>query len=130
MELKKLIGLHTLTGITNESKQIESSWDNEHSYDAQTLSFILDDTIYTALEDENDGYRSCMGELLINKFQCKNTFEPIQVLGIYKEKSGYSTSDILQLYGMDGKLILEVGTDNTDDYYPSFVSNFNPENIR
>lgn len=131
MELKELAGLHTLTGVTNESKSLERSWNEEQTYDAQTLSFILDGIIYTATEDDNDGYRSCMEHLLVNKFECKNTFNPIQVLGIYKNKSGYyENADILQLYGMNGKLILEVGTDNSDDYYPSFVSNFNPENIR
>ncbi len=26
-------------------------------------------------------------------------------------------------------VVLEVGTDNSDDYYPSFVANFQPENM-
>ena len=28
-----------------------------------------------------------------------------------------------------GKTVLEVGTENTDDYYPCFVANWSPENM-
>ncbi len=130
MELKELIGLHTLTGITNENKKLQSKWDEDETYDAQAFTFILDGVVYTAIEDNNDGYRSAMGELKINEFACYNLFEPIQVLGIYIDQSGsYDKADLLHLYSMNGKLLLEVGTRNSDDYYPSFVSAWHPENI-
>ena len=42
--------------------------------------------------------------------------------------SVYKKTDILELIDVvTGKLVLEVGTDYSDDYYPSFVANFNPE---
>lgn len=130
MELKELIGLHTLTGVTNENKKLQSAWDEDETYDAQAFTFILDGVIYTAIEDNNDGYRSAMDELKVNEFVCNNIFEPIQVLGIYIDKSGgYDEADLLHLYGMNGKLLLEVGTSNSDDYYPSFVSSWHPDNI-
>jgi len=130
MELKELIGLHTLTGITNENKKLQSNWDEEETYYAQAFTFILDGVVYTAIEDQNDGYRSAMAELKVNEFACYNLFEPIQVLGIHIDQSGsYDKADLLQLYSMNGKLLLEVGTRNSDDYYPSFVSAWHPENI-
>lgn len=130
MELKDLIGLHTLTGVSTETKALPHYYLDDEMYDASVISFILDGHTYTAVEDANDGYRSSMESLIVNKFDCSNTFDPINVFGVYKtEGRNYNSCDILSLYGMDGKLILEVGTDNSDDYYPSFVSNFNPENI-
>ncbi len=132
MELKDLIGLRTLSGVSNSNEPLDTGWGDNETYDAQTFTFILDGITYTACEDNNDGYRSCMGELFVDKFKCSNVFEPIQVLCIYKEKadSGYDTADLLLIYGMNGKQIIEVGTNNADDYYPSFVSYFQPENIR
>ena len=132
MELKELVGLKTLTGVSNSNEPLDNGWGENETYDAQTFTFILDGITYTASEDNNDGYRSAMGELFVDKFKCKNTFEPVQVLCVHKDKSnyGYDNADILVLYGMNGKVILEVGTDNSDDYYPSFVSVFYPENIR
>jgi hypothetical protein len=42
-----------------------------------------------------------------------------------------SNNDILHLRSAKtGKLILSVGTSNTDDYYPSFVSDFVPETMQ
>jgi len=130
MELKELIGLKKLSGVSNENIRLDQRWEDDENFDASSISFILNGTTYTATEDHNDGYRSAMGELSIDKYQCKNIFEPIDVLCIYKSTSGsYNNCDILQMYGMNGELLLEVGTDNDDDYYPSFVSYFKPENI-
>lgn len=72
-----------------------------------------------------------MEDLLINKLECKNTFEPLQVFCIHisKSRSGYDNADLLEMYLMNGALVLTVGTDNSDDYYPSFVTDWQPENI-
>lgn len=41
-----------------------------------------------------------------------------------------TTNDLLKVYDVEnGKLILEVGTANTNDYYPYYVANWNPENM-
>ncbi len=131
MELKDLVGLHTLSGVSTENKTLPHTYMDDETYDASVISFILDGKVYTAIEDSNDGYRSAMGELKVDVFQCHNTFEPIRVLAIHEteQRGSYNSADVLVFYGMNGLPILSVGTSNSDDYYSSFVSYFQPENI-
>ena len=43
---------------------------------------------------------------------------------------GKSENDVLELLDCKtGKTVLEVGTENTGDYYPCFVANWSPENM-
>lgn len=60
-----------------------------------------------------------------------NVFVPIRVLARKKPDDRYgNVNDTLELIDVvTGKVVLEVGTDNTDDYYPSFVSAFWPEHM-
>lgn len=133
MELKDLAGqIRLLSGVTNETISLECSWDDEQLYDGNSISFILDGVTYTAIEDNNDGYRSAMDSLLVNKYECKNIFKPIPVFCVYRTKAygGYNSADLLDIYEVEnGNLILTLGTDNSDDYYPSFVTDWQPENI-
>jgi hypothetical protein len=139
MELKELEGSHKLSGVSYVNEMLNGGeFTNEYSWNdgaVCVISFILDGITYTAVEDANDGYRSAIGNLFINEFVCSNTFEPIDV--ICKHKTEYNVNDfskrycdILEIYSIkSGKIILTVGTDNTDDYYPSFVSDWNPKNL-
>jgi hypothetical protein len=53
-----------------------------------------------------------------------NTFPAVRVLARMGSDGHYGTCDILQLIDVaNGMIILEVGTENSDDYYPSFVAN-------
>jgi hypothetical protein len=54
VELKDLIGLHTLSAV--EAGYIQGKDHEGCNY----LSFILDGKKYTAFEDPSDGYRSCV----------------------------------------------------------------------
>lgn len=58
-----------------------------------------------------------------------NRFPPVRVVGVYKRDGDWGGAcDILQLVDVvTGQVVLEVGTDNTDDYYPSFVADFRPQ---
>jgi hypothetical protein len=91
---------------------------------------VLDGVIYIASEDPSDGYRSCLDRVIVSpSAEMTNTFPPIRVLARKKEP-GSCSDDTLELVDLvTGKVVMEVGTDNTDDYYPSFVSNFSPENM-
>lgn len=130
MELKDLIGLHKLSGVTNDMKKFTQTWDKDETYDAEALTFILDGVAYTALEDHNDGYRSSMQDLKINEYECLNKFDAVDVFCIHYDKRGYNHCDILDIYDLKtAKVILSIGTDNSDDYYPSFVAYFQPENM-
>lgn len=105
--------------------------------------FKLDDKIFRVVEDESDGYRSSLDGLSIHhagKF-FKNPLTKVRILD--KVPDTYdSREEKLHLYSngkyFDGwilqdiytnKLVLMVGTDNADDYYPCFVYNY-VENIR
>jgi hypothetical protein len=128
MKLKDLIGKHKFSGIDFNSESIKNYADNFE--DCQVVNFILDGKTYTAIEDPDDGYRSCMKEIKEGTAKIKNTFASVQVLGIMKPDGDYNKNDILQLYNIsNGKIVFEVGTENTDDYYPCWVASFTPENI-
>jgi hypothetical protein len=127
MELKDLVGEHKFSGIDFDSESIKNYAD--YFEDCQVVNFILDRKTYTAIEDPEDGYRSCMKEIKEGKTKVKNIFAPIRVLGIMKPDDR-DKNDVLQLYNIsNGKIVFEVGTENIDDYYPCWVASFTPENL-
>lgn len=98
--------------------------------DCNVVRFRLNGTVYVATEDPDDGYRSHMRELVASQSEMTNVFPPLQVVGIYRNGGSNQTDDVLELIDViTGKVILEVGTRNTDDYYPYFVSSFHPESM-
>lgn len=130
MELKDLIGLHKLSGVDITNQQVKSEYGSGFE-DCQCISFCLDGKVYTAIEDPGDGYRSSMREIKISDIELKNKFPAVKVMGVMKPDDNYAKNETLQLLNIKtGQVILEVGKDNTDDYYPYFVSNFTPENMR
>ena len=81
--------------------------------------FRIGDLTLEAIEDEDDGYRSSLQELRI--------VDNINIL--FKEKVTIISTDIgIALKGVHG-IILEIGTDNEDNYYPYFVFNYTPEKL-
>ena len=127
VELESLVGMHTLSGVDRVTITTGMS---EYKYEsADVLNFILDGKVYSAMEDHNDGYRSALGTILVSEGTLKNMFEPIGVLGIMRDGANYSC-EILDLYDVaNGKVVLSVGTDNVDDWYPWFVAEFEPRNL-
>ena len=120
-KLADLTGEHLLDAV-DFSTETSTLYDR----DCQVVCFRLDDIIYVAKEDPDDGYRSHMEELSVAPIdvKMKNTFPSVQVIGVYQGDS----SDILELIdSQTGEVVLEIGTDKTDDYYPYFVSSFHPE---
>jgi hypothetical protein len=138
MKLEDLIGRHKLDAV-DFSRESNSTY-NEFSIDedCQVCRFRLDGVVYVAAEDPYDGYRSAMRELHIDEHAImKNVFQPIDVLVTHINAISIDTAaDILRInklctmpHSIKGGIILEVGTGNTEDYYPYFVARFNPENI-
>lgn len=124
------------------------------------ISFCLNGVTYTALENEDDGYRSSMAELIARPGNyCKNKFSPTPLaanleingdhplhgqrvnakdFGEMDEQPHLDWSvTVVNLWDpIIGKKqekeahrnpVFSVGTDNSDDYYPSFVAHFNAE---
>ena len=82
--------------------------------------FRIGDLTFEALEDENDGYRSALGE-----FRLVQNIRPM-----FREKVTIS-ADYAYFYLTNeiGKVVLTVGTDDYQDYYPCFVFNWEPRNL-
>ncbi len=91
MELKDLIGLHELSGVDMETKQIE----NYNNDDAQVIRFVLDGKTYIATEDPNDGYRSTCNDLEVSDEPVKNTFSAHKVMGTMMRDDDHK-NDIIQ----------------------------------
>lgn len=136
MELKDLVGVHNLDAVDFGTIPPERRRDSA----ANVMHFRLDGVVYLVSEDPDDGYRSSMREIKAEPegTYMNNVFLPQTVVGVYKERRrafehSYANDiacDILELRDVEtGLIVIEVGTDNTDDYYPCFVASFNPENM-
>jgi hypothetical protein len=131
VDLDSLVGEHVLDAVDTFSENIKREY-GDYYEDCEIIRFRIDGKVYTATEDPSDGYRSCMGALFVSETEpMRNVFPPIRVLAKKKDDDRYGGSnDTLQLIDMmTGKTVLEVGTDNSDDYYPSFVNAFWPEHM-
>lgn len=127
VELQDLVGEHVLTGVDFGTGP-RDAYDYE---DPNTMTFVLDGVAYRITEDPSDGYRSSMREIAVVENSVSNTFAPVKVVARYREKGEYHPHDeVLELIdAANGKVILEAGTSNTDDYYPWFTANFWPEKM-
>lgn len=96
---------------------------------------MLNGEIWECVEDEDDGYRSALkeinhvneqGKLIFHRrpFAYVKVVEMIDAkIGEYNHNfNGYQLVDV-----EDQHVWLVMGTDNTDDYYPSFVFTWTPK---
>jgi len=126
INLIDLVGEHILSGVDTSSERIRSYGGYE---DASCIKFVLDNITYKATEDPDDGYRSHLKQIFICNESVSNTFVPHKVIGKMKNSSRYGC-DIIQFFDVSTKeVVLEIGTDNSDDYYPAFVMCWTPENL-
>jgi hypothetical protein len=129
VEVKDLVGKHYLSGFDTATEKADNSY-NSYNEDFDVVRFVLDGRTYKAIEDPSDGYRSYLQDLIVTDEVISNTFPPQEVIGIMKENDNYSVNDTIQFFDIvTGKIVLEIGTDNTDDYYPYCVMNWYPENL-
>ena len=117
MELKDLAGRHKFSGV---------------DYTPEAVLFCLDGITYFAEEDPDDGYRSYLRELKVSDTPCKNTFPEEDVICEHKDSyDGYGHDDILIIKNPQTRnVILKIGTADVDDYYPTCVMEYRPENMR
>ena len=130
VELSDLVGEHTLTCVDEFTDKVKETWGDGFE-DCEACNFTLDGVTYSAIEDPSDGYRSSMRELKVSHAIGKNVFPAQTVVGHMMADSEYGEKhDVLVLTDVvTGKVVLKVGTESTDDYYPSFVNTFTPENM-
>lgn len=132
VEFKSLVGEHVLDAVDRSNETIKHEFYG--SEQCEVIRFRLDGVVYVAMEDPEDGYRSCMRDLVTEESEMKNVFPPVRVMVRHRTDATHSgwpqVDDVLEFICIEnGKEILTVGTENTDDYYPSFVGDFRPENM-
>ena len=133
VQLKDLVGTTILLGCEWGKGDI-TRYGNE-SQTVDIIHFQLGPTTYSMYEDPDDGYRSHLSEIKVDQHEIRNTFAPCIVVctHVARQRDAYDNEkavDILKVRCAEtGKLIIEVGTDNVDDYYPTCVMSFNPENL-
>lgn len=131
VELKSIVGLKVLDAVDFTNERVKR-WTEEWE-DCSACRFRLDGKVYLAIEDPSDGYRSHLASLaqFTDEMPMENVFPPVKVLARQRPAGRYGReADILELIDIQtGGVVLEVGTDNTDDYYPSYVASFSPENM-
>jgi hypothetical protein len=124
MNPKELVGRHELSGVDHLYPDVADNMD------ADVLRFTLDGVHYLATEDPDDGYRSMLGSFEVI------ADGPVNV-SIRDESSDAEDYDEIERFtgilGMrdarSGRVILEVGTKDWDDYYPCCVMFWSPESI-
>lgn len=93
-------------------------------YGATENQFKLGRHVWRTVEDEVDGYRSCLEtveEVLSNAIFFKRSIARV-VVRASTEIDGWDLVDV-----SDGHVWLTFGTDNSDSYYPSFVFRYQPK---
>lgn len=129
MELKDLQGCHKLSGVDYVTSEKERTWFDNYGND---IVICIDGTNYVLTENEDDGYRSFMEEILITDRTIRNKFpdQDVRIEYVENDENNVDEDDLIRIYSMKtGKLIIEVGTRNVTDYYPCAVFSFYPENL-
>jgi len=126
MELKDLAGEHVLDAVDFSTEHI-IGWMSRLE-DCNAMRFRLDGVVYVAIEDPEDGYRSYMRDLMTaESASMTNVFPPVRVVARHRTSGRFDECDILELIDVaNGNVIIEVGTENTGDYYPYYIANFHP----
>lgn len=131
MELRDLIGMGLLDAVDFETVSLPEYDGADTFEDCNCCRFRLNGTVYVVVEDPIDGYRSSMRDIRVDpRAEMKNVFPPALVLGVVRVQRYGDQASVLELIDTaTAKTVLEVGTDDTDGYYPSFVASFSPENM-
>lgn len=124
---ENLCGKHTFSGCELTSEDIECFYGVEN---CGICLFMLDGVTYKAVEDPDDGYRSYCRDLRISEKNPRYCFPAIEVVCSMMKDRNYERNDVLVVRDAEnGKVILQVGTRNTDDYYPYCWFKYTPENM-
>lgn len=130
MSWNDLVGAHMLMAVQTDAR---------HPFDTNAAggAFQLDEglTVFV-FEDPDDGYRSSAVEPMIcnaplYSFGCSPNYVRAPVLVRLWDKSDtYGSAEGIEIIDTrNGATILLAGTDNNDDYYPSYTFDWRPQNL-
>ena len=129
-----------LSGVWFDKSSFKPYDWSEEEESRNVCYFMWQGQIYMAAEDPNDGYRSSLAfvEVCPDLFPA-SVWEPSERCETrYRESTEYPEDtwrspercSIVEFVSViTGKIVLEIGTTNTDDYYPSCVLHFDPRNM-
>lgn len=125
-------GRHMLSGVG------DTTIENYRGYeDTEVTLFCIDGETWGMYIDPDDGYRSYSSVLLYPEERCQTMFEPqpVDISFNHTEFSEYDGGtmyirDIMTIKdAINGKVIVEIGTDSYDSYYPTGFFHYYPENM-
>ena len=124
---KNLLGKHLFSGIEYGTMKHNNGYREEL---CEYVKFTLDEVHYIAIEDPEDGYRSCCDEFKISETAPTYSFAPVEVLCTMMPDGSYSHNDVLVLTDtITAEVVMEIGTCNTNNWYPYFYFTYSPENM-
>lgn len=122
-------GKYLLSGVD------EYQTTNDFYENINGIVLILNGEKYIMAEDQCDGYRS-YGILVKNEnVECLNTFPPQEVVieskvtKITEHFDSISNEMMTIKNPFTNEIIIELGTENMDDYYPMGIFHYHPENL-
>lgn len=132
MQLKELAGEHLLRWIKMGAR-------NPIDKDAECVIFQLDNNAYMVMEDPDDGYRSSARDVVVLGTgiydidgECPISVNE-RVVVVHHEKGRHEWDDVADILefvsASTGKVVLTIGTDDLNDYYPCFLAEWAPQNL-
>jgi len=101
--------------------------------DADGVAFVLGEKTYLLFEDPDDGYRSSLGAVLVfdgMPYELAGTCGDPLNKSCVATMSQVSGEEVLEFRtSQDSEPFFRVGTSEADDYYPSYIAQWHPENI-
>lgn len=117
LEDLEVMGTVEVSGVSF-GQDPENRWGDAPS----TMTIVIDERAFTFVEDPDDGYRSYLGEIR-DGGECTNKFPPVECDLAWSD----GERDVLVFtVKKTGKVLVEVGTDHSDNYYPWVVQKFDP----
>lgn len=98
-------------------------------FDSEFVRIILDGIVYEFEEDPDDGYRSYMRGPEIVEKEVKNTF-PEVLVRLVTDSNVSSNFEGIELFdAITKEEVLTIGTDYSDEWYPTATYMWRPENL-
>lgn len=124
-------GWHELSGVGRV--WYHDDWNDE---DVEGVAIRIDGVVYTAYVDPSDGFRSygyitraIQGEKLSAVFLPQPVFVQNSEERSQDDNGWPRDYSMLSVYNHRDELILCIGTDHSDSYYPRAIFQYNPENL-
>jgi hypothetical protein len=98
-------------------------------YGVYNNKFKIDDMVFEALEDPNDGYRSSLGAIIVIDDNGIYHKQPLAKIKVIYDCTG---EDVVHKFvDVDtGHIWLTIGTGDCGDYYPYFIFKYTPDKTR